>query len=997
MPVEDMPLAASVRLRYRNVHVKSIARMQDASQQRQQWQQQKEVQPAAVTQTKPIKRNWLIDLTWTLRSSDEDQRKRFYALAELTKDVQQLWPTAQLRSYGSVAAGIALKNSDWDLALQGVPPFNQLYRERAKRILYLLSEHNQWKWETAGLKCTRILQARVPILHLQDTRSGLEYDVSLDGDFGHDYKTQLIKQYMAIDFRVLPLVILVKHWAKQRAIDDATAGTLPSFGYTLMVLNFLQQAQPPLLPVLHKNENAPHPWHKEAAETNGDAKRPSPTGAETAGAVGSGETGEASAGHTHFWGSGGMHGWVLRGRNLKDFKSVEEARTLLKQAEGWDAWSLSTLLCGFFRFYSKEWDMEKHVISVRTGRFLPSMCPLPPENHPLRGGTLRPRVGRPPMRHLQIEDPYDPWDNVGRGIAVDTAVAILSELNRAHDLLEPHTKAQQTDQEQTGVPDSVWEELFSNYKDNSLIQTPKKSSRAKRQDIIASLARFHPDHVTRQPQPQPQPGQPPAFRGEDMAVHSRPPLLPQGPIFSAEARALEGKSSGSGLVASHSPGSSQQLDQAMGQGQGQQQATAEGVAIDDGASGATSNTSAGAAATSNGNNSSQYSSHPQVVANTSSDGYSDGWMNHGHGHTGPAAGQDRQDQVEGGGPAGLGAVGSMLPSSNSSDGYVGEQQAPQQHELDQTEVESALVQAMSKLSTSGSGYEEGSSQSSRSGHSNPAFRSAAGEEGAHSRLTTTDELHSMSPQVNTVQVPAPFRLYSNTPPLHPFDSQFDRRFKLFTSTGNFPVHAPPPVATAAPAGPSHGHGSTAPAPLLAPGSLQQQSTSSSSSTVKVQPVARATSAPAPATATTTTANKPSSPKPPAAAAATAALPARSHHMMLQSQSMPNPAHPPLYYHNAHSPNKPPPARHHHAQPPIHQYARRPLLPTPHHPQPLPPYAELHPPYPRISPHHSGPPPQHGNSFMPQTAYHPGRAGPHAQLGNAALLPQHWGPPARGYY
>ena len=52
-------------------------------------------------------------------------------------------------------------------------------------------------------------------------------------------------------FRVRPLVMAVKTWAKKVGINDASCQTISSYGWTLMVIHFLQfRARPKVLPPL---------------------------------------------------------------------------------------------------------------------------------------------------------------------------------------------------------------------------------------------------------------------------------------------------------------------------------------------------------------------------------------------------------------------------------------------------------------------------------------------------------------------------------------------------------------------------------------------------------------------------------------------------------------------------------------------------------------------------------------------------------------------------
>ena len=45
---------------------------------------------------------------------------------------------------------------------------------------------------------------------------------------------------------------MAKILAKRCEIGDASRGSLSSYGYTLMVLHYLQQVKPPIIPVLQE-------------------------------------------------------------------------------------------------------------------------------------------------------------------------------------------------------------------------------------------------------------------------------------------------------------------------------------------------------------------------------------------------------------------------------------------------------------------------------------------------------------------------------------------------------------------------------------------------------------------------------------------------------------------------------------------------------------------------------------------------------------------------
>ncbi len=55
--------------------------------------------------------------------------------------------------------------------------------------------------------------------------------------------SRLLYAYTQIDARFPAVCYLIKHWAKQRKVNDPYRGTLSSYAYVLMVAHFLQTMQ----------------------------------------------------------------------------------------------------------------------------------------------------------------------------------------------------------------------------------------------------------------------------------------------------------------------------------------------------------------------------------------------------------------------------------------------------------------------------------------------------------------------------------------------------------------------------------------------------------------------------------------------------------------------------------------------------------------------------------------------------------------------------------
>ncbi|KAJ1475144.1 hypothetical protein T484DRAFT_3201066 [Baffinella frigidus] len=152
---------------------------------------------------------------------------------------------ARVDAFGSTVSGFATRDSDLDITLN--PGRGKVLTCDEKReLLKSLSKHFRFR---CHLKSFAVLSARVPVVQLKDPTTGVCADLSVQNDLPV-FKSQLFKDYSSIDSRFRPLIMLVKAWAKARGINSAPQGTLNSFGYSVLVLHYLQHLQPPILPVL---------------------------------------------------------------------------------------------------------------------------------------------------------------------------------------------------------------------------------------------------------------------------------------------------------------------------------------------------------------------------------------------------------------------------------------------------------------------------------------------------------------------------------------------------------------------------------------------------------------------------------------------------------------------------------------------------------------------------------------------------------------------------
>lgn len=92
-----------------------------------------------------------------------------------------------------------------------------------------------------------LIQAKVPLLKFKDRVTGVHVDLNIHNTVGIR-NTRLLKAYAECDPRVAKLVLAVKLWARENGINSAHHGTLASYSLTLMVIQYLQETNPPVVP-----------------------------------------------------------------------------------------------------------------------------------------------------------------------------------------------------------------------------------------------------------------------------------------------------------------------------------------------------------------------------------------------------------------------------------------------------------------------------------------------------------------------------------------------------------------------------------------------------------------------------------------------------------------------------------------------------------------------------------------------------------------------------
>lgn len=157
--------------------------------------------------------------------------------------------------------------------------------------------------------------AKVRIVKVWDPELELACDMNVNNVAALE-NTKMIRTYIQIDDRVRELAMIIKHWTKRRLINDAgIGGTISSYTWICLIINFLQTRSPPILPALHNFREA---------EGRGQLPR---------------------------------SGFADDVEQLQGFGDANKE-------------TVGQLLFHFFRLYGYEIDYEKEVISVRQGKRL---------------------------------------------------------------------------------------------------------------------------------------------------------------------------------------------------------------------------------------------------------------------------------------------------------------------------------------------------------------------------------------------------------------------------------------------------------------------------------------------------------------------------------------------------------------------------------------------------------------------------------------------------
>ncbi|GFY55794.1 poly(A) RNA polymerase gld-2 homolog A [Trichonephila inaurata madagascariensis] len=242
------------------------------------------------------------------RQKEEMYIKKMNLRTAVHSLLSQIFPNCGLRVVGSSVNGLGTNSSDVDMCLVLASPVEI---DQQTEAMHLLQCAQKLLNQCSFVKSTDLITAKVPILKFIEKYNSIQVDLNINNTVGIA-NTQLLGTYSQLDWRVPPLVLVIKKWAQDCKINNAKEMTLSSYSLVLMVIHYLQcGCDPPVLPCLQKMQS-------RRCDSGDYWKCLIPYG----------------------------EGCTFRSKNTQ---------------------SLGSLLFGFFDYYSDKFDFSKDVISVRLG------------------------------------------------------------------------------------------------------------------------------------------------------------------------------------------------------------------------------------------------------------------------------------------------------------------------------------------------------------------------------------------------------------------------------------------------------------------------------------------------------------------------------------------------------------------------------------------------------------------------------------------------------
>ncbi|KAL3677750.1 hypothetical protein R1sor_020706 [Riccia sorocarpa] len=173
----------------------------------------------------------IVDFCDFVTPTENEQRIRDEAVQRVTEVVLSIWPSCQVKVFGSFATGLYLPTSDIDMVI--LESGCQAPQVGLKALGKALNRKNLVK------KLQVIGKARVPIVKFVESGSSIPFDISFDVANGPE-AAEFIKGAMNNFPPLKPLCMVLKMFLQQRELNEVYTGGIGSYALLVMLLTHLQ-------------------------------------------------------------------------------------------------------------------------------------------------------------------------------------------------------------------------------------------------------------------------------------------------------------------------------------------------------------------------------------------------------------------------------------------------------------------------------------------------------------------------------------------------------------------------------------------------------------------------------------------------------------------------------------------------------------------------------------------------------------------------------------
>lgn len=187
---------------------------------------------------------------WEKFIQHQQTEETFKKKMHLWRELYVFLKSTRLYMVGSTISGLGSDSSDVDICLISRGS-GMCHIDPKSEAIFALTNLMQVLSTLSRFASFEVIKAKVPILRFRDTERAIDIDINYNNCVGVK-NTHLLYCYSQCDWRVRPLTLVVKLWARSHDINNAKNRTISSYSLTLMVIHFLQcGVKPKILPCLH--------------------------------------------------------------------------------------------------------------------------------------------------------------------------------------------------------------------------------------------------------------------------------------------------------------------------------------------------------------------------------------------------------------------------------------------------------------------------------------------------------------------------------------------------------------------------------------------------------------------------------------------------------------------------------------------------------------------------------------------------------------------------